>query len=299
VTLAVLLRSSITGLLLCAGLWLVGWWHLGWPLVAVIGAASIGFVHAPIMALEFALAHWKNIDDPAPAASAAEIRRAWWAEVVGAIVVFGWQVPWRSTRYPDHLPPDAAGRRGLVLVHGFVCNRGIWNPWWPRLLAQGAPVVALNLEPVFASIDDYAVQIDTAVRQVAAVTGRPPLLVAHSMGGLAIRAWMRRFDADNQVHRVITVGTPHRGTWLARFGHGPNGREMRMLSPWFNTMATSEALARRTKFTCYYSHCDNIVFPCSSATLPDAENHHLRGHGHVHLLAHPAILDEVVRLLRE
>jgi triacylglycerol esterase/lipase EstA (alpha/beta hydrolase family) len=159
--------------------------------------------------------------------------------------------------------------------------------------------MALNLEPVFASIDDYAVQIDAAVRRVTELTGQPPLLVAHSMGGLAVRAWMRRFDADNRVHRVVTVGTPHCGTWLARFGHGPNAQEMRMLSPWFNTLATSETSSRQAKFTCYYSHCDNIVFPCSSATLPNADNRHLRGHGHVHLLKQPAILDEVMRLLRE
>ena len=119
-TLAALLRFSITGLLLCAALWLVGWWQLDWPLVAVIGAIGILFIHAPAMALQLALARWQNMRDPAPAASAAEILRAWWAEVVGAIVVFAWQVPWRSVRYPDHLPPDAAGRRGLVLVHGFV-----------------------------------------------------------------------------------------------------------------------------------------------------------------------------------
>ena len=298
-TLVALLRFSITGLLLCAMLWLVGWWQLGWPLVAVIGATGIVFIHAPAMALEFALAHWQNRRDPAPAASAAEILRAWWAEVVGAIVVFGWQVPWRSARYPDHLPSDAAGRRGLVLVHGFVCNRGIWNPWWPRLMTLGSPVVALNLEPVFASIDDYAPQIDAAVRQVTELTGQPPLLVAHSMGGLAVRAWMRRFDANNRVHRVVTVGTPHGGTRLARFGYGPNAHEMRMLSPWFNTLVTSETLARQAKFTCYYSRCDNIVFPCSSATLANADNRHLRGHGHVHLLDHPAILDDVARFLRE
>ena len=298
-TLAGLLRLLIAGVLLCAALWLVGWWRLGWPLVAIIGAVGIVFVHAPAMALEFVLARWHNRQDPAPAASTAEIWRAWWAETVGAVVLFGWQLPWRSMRCPDYLPANASGRRGLVLVHGFVCNRGIWNPWWPRLMKQRSPVVALNLEPVFASIDHYAVQIDAAVRQLTELTGQPPLLVAHSMGGLAVRAWIRRFDADKRVHRVVTVGTPHGGTWLARFGHGPNAREMQMLSPWFNMLATSETVERQAKFTCYYSHCDNIVFPCTNATLPHADNRHLRGHGHVHLLAHPAILEETVRLLRE
>ena len=69
-------------------------------------------------------------------------------------------------RCPDYLPANASGRRGLLLVHGFVCNRGIRNAWWPRLLTQDSPVVALDLEPVFAPINHYAEQIDAAVERI-------------------------------------------------------------------------------------------------------------------------------------
>jgi triacylglycerol lipase len=41
---------------------------------------------------------------------------------------------------------------------------------------------------VFGGIDDYAPLIEQAVQQVTQATGRPPLLVCHSMGGLAARA---------------------------------------------------------------------------------------------------------------
>ena len=44
----------------------------------------------------------------------------------------------------------------VVLVHGFVCNRGIWNDWFPQLDKQRIPYIAINLEPVFASIESYA-----------------------------------------------------------------------------------------------------------------------------------------------
>ena len=35
----------------------------------------------------------------------------------------------------------------VVLVHGYVCNRGFWAPWMARLRAQGHCVIAPNLEP--------------------------------------------------------------------------------------------------------------------------------------------------------
>lgn len=298
-SLARLLKFLIGVVLFCAVLWLMIWWQLGWPVLALAGAVAIMFVHAPLLALEFMLARWQNRLSTAPTASLSELCRAWWAETVGAVSVFGWQQPLHSMRFPDHVPVCSTGRRGLILIHGFMCNRGVWNSLWPRLKAADAPVVALSLQPVLASIDHYTQQIDVAVRQLTELTGQPPLLVAHSMGGLAVRAWLRKFEADSRVYRVVTVGTPHRGTWLARFGLGDSARQMQSASPWLRALLESESPTRQAKFTCYYSHCDNIVLPCTNATLPNADNRHIRGFAHVHLLEHPDILDEIKRLLRE
>ena len=72
---------------------------------------------------------------------------------------------------------------------------------------------------------------------------------------------------------------------------------MRLDGDWVQALATGEPAQRARLFTCFYSHCDNIVFPASAATLPGADNRHLRGTAHVHMLRHPAVLAEVLRLL--
>ena len=288
------LQAITLTLLAWALLGLFGWYSglAGWLLLAML---LLALLHVPLMALEFALLRRIGRDDPAPAPGALELLRAWLAESVGAVRVFGWHVPWRWRRFPDHLPADAMGRRGLVLVHGFVCNRGIWNPWWPRLRAAGVPCIALNLEPVFGPIEAYVPLIEAAVQRLQAATGQPPLLVAHSMGGLAVRAWLREHDADARVHGVITIGTPHHGTWLGRFGLAANTRQMRWQSPWLAALAASEPAARYRRFTCFHGHCDNIVFPCSTATLPGADNRHVAGAAHLDLLRSDAVFREVLR----
>jgi triacylglycerol lipase len=259
----------------------------GW---ALAGAVLILFGHAVFLAIEFILLAWVGRDDAAPRPRVRDLVSAWWGEVLCAPRVFCWRQPFRSHAEPDHLPPAASGRRGVLLVHGFICNRGFWNPWMKRLRAAGVPFVAVNLEPVFGSIDAYPEILDAAARRLRVCTGLAPLVVAHSMGGLAVRAWLRQHP--EAAHHVVTIGTPHRGTWLARFGLTRNGHEMRIGGRWLATLHEGEA-TDAGRYTCYYSHCDNIVFPPSTATLPGADNRHVAATAHVHLAFQEAVFNEV------
>jgi triacylglycerol esterase/lipase EstA (alpha/beta hydrolase family) len=188
---------------------------------------------------------------------------------------------------------------GIVFVHGFVCNRAFWNPWMKKLRAVGVPFIAVNLEPVFGSITDYAPAIEEAVTALERVTAARPIIVAHSMGGLATREWMRLHGGDDRVSHVVTIGTPHRGTWLARWGRTINSVEMRLESVWLSKLMAGRADELHAKFTCFYSNCDNIVFPPSTATLPDADNRLVIGRAHVHLAFQADVYNRVIELLDE
>ncbi|MBC7956008.1 MAG: alpha/beta fold hydrolase [Cytophagales bacterium] len=288
------LQQFVTvSLLISAVLWATWFAHLGHPVWAVAGTVLIVLGYALFLAIEFVLLWFVHGDDPAPKATVLQLLKAWLGEVHTAPRVFCWQQPFRSNREPDFLPAEHTGR-GVVLVHGFVCNRGLWNRWAPRFREQGVPFVAVNLEPVFGTISDYAPIVEQAVRRLEQATGQAPVLVGHSMGGLAIRAWIAAFNGSERVHRVITIGSPHRGTWLGRFGTTQNAREMALGTDWQRALETRESAEHFERFTCFYSHCDNIVFPASNATLPGADNRHLTGIAHVHLLDHPEVLKEVV-----
>lgn len=297
-SLARLQQATTLGALALAALWawvLARAGHGGW---ALAGALVIVGGYAVVLGLEFICLRLVHGDDPTPRPTGAQLLRAWWGEVGSAPVVFCWRQPFFSRRHADFLPAAAQGRRGVLLVHGFVCNRGLWNPWLERLRAAGVPVVAVNLEPVFGSIDDYAARIEAGVQRLRACTGLAPVVVAHSMGGLAVRRWWAGLADETQApHHVITIGTPHHGTWLARFALTPNARQMRRASTWLKALSAQEPPGRAARFTCFYSHCDNIVFPPATATLPGADNRHLPGVAHVHMAEMQEPWDELLRLL--
>ena len=268
--------------------------QLAW---GAVGAVLILFAYAFFLALEFILLARVQAAGHAPRATALQLLRAWYGEVLSAPRVFCWRQPFRSNAEADHLDVAPGTGRGVVLVHGFVCNRGFWNPWMKALRAQNVAFVAVNLEPLFGSISCYVDTIEAAVRRVELATGRPPIIVAHSMGGLAVRAWLGKRDADHRIHRVITIGTPHGGTWLARYGRTVNNKEMALNSPWLEELAAAGTPSRNALFTCFYGNCDNIVFPTTTATLVGADNRHVAATAHVHMAFQPAVFSEVSRWL--
>jgi len=277
-----------------------GWWvsQRGSPLwVVIVATLGVLNLHAWALACEFS---WLRRIDPGPGVprpTVLALCKAWWGEVVTGLRVFGWRQPFRSNAFEDSLAA-AEGRRGVLFLHGFVCNRGLWNPWMRRLRKSHTPYVAINLEPVFGSIDRYVAAIDVAVKRLEEATSKPPVVVAHSMGGLAIRAWLQQRGAQQRLHSVVTIGTPHTGTWLARFAMTENARQMREASQWLRALDAGEAHATRAMFTCYFGHCDNIVFPAHNATLHGAINRHVPGVAHVHMAFHRPIFEDVLSRTR-
>jgi hypothetical protein len=290
-------RALVFGWLVMALGWAWFWWGRS-TATAVVGLLVLLLAHSVFLAAEFWIAWRVGKTDAVPRPAPWRFVRGWLAETVAAPRVFAWLQPFRWHALPDHLP--TAPRRGVVLIHGFVCNRGFWNPWLNDLRTAGRAYVAVDLEPVFGSIDRYVAIIDDAIVCVTAATGQPPLLICHSMGGLAARAWLRESGGGDQarrVHRIVTIGTPHGGTWLARFGRTTNGREMRMGGAWMRSIADAPDGAGAAQFTCWHSDCDNIVFPPSVARLAGADNRLVHGQGHVEMAFDQALRRQTLALL--
>jgi triacylglycerol lipase len=262
---------------------------------AVPGVAAA--LYMSILAGEFWVL-WRSYDREDPERPGlAQLVRAWAEEATTAARIFLWRQPFRSRIEADHLPASVSGRRGVLLVHGFLCNRGLWNPWMRRLRVAHVPFIAVNLEPIFGSIDSYRQIIEAAVRDLEQATALAPVIVAHSMGGLAVRAWLGGDAESKRFHRAVLIASPHRGTRMAGRGFAPNVAQMRPANAWLAGLASHEPTSLRERFVCFWSHCDNIVVPARSATLVGADNRHLEATPHVRMVYHPAVFASVLELV--
>jgi triacylglycerol esterase/lipase EstA (alpha/beta hydrolase family) len=188
----------------------------------------------------------------------------------------------------------------VLLLHGYGANSGFWAHLVALLDAGRVSHATLDLEPLMGDIDGYAPRVEAAAEALCAASGsRQLVVVAHSMGGLVARAWLRRYGSA-RVARLITLGTPHHGTRMARFGPGANAAQMRGAGPgfendWLRALGAGESTATRALITSIYTHHDNIVAPQTSSFLPGARNIAVGGVGHVALGSNASVLALVMQ----
>jgi triacylglycerol lipase len=208
------------------------------------------------------------------------------------------EMPW-TFRPPSVLPALGAERLvPVVLVHGYVCNHRIFDRLIVDLRRAGHPVLAVDLEPLFTSIDDYAPLVEHAVERLCKETDATQVaLLGHSMGGLAIRAWMRAHGTA-RVARVITLGTPHAGTRADPYPFTANSLQMVWGSPWLKTLADSETQATRDQMLIALSPQDAIVFPQREQGLPGVPIRVFDGVGHIELCFNQEVRDWVLQQLK-
>ena len=293
-------------------------WLMLLQVLAVLGVAYLAMqawgVASPVMALLLAVAmllsvralivarnFWQSrrLGSPVPPEYQLGVRGA--ARLfLGELRATLWTSSWGMLRPRLHALDAAMPSQGLpvLLIHGYVCNRGYWTQLSGELARAGIAHDAVDLEPIAADIEDFVPQVERAIEALCARTGsNRVIIVAHSMGGLVARAWLRHFGAA-RVARILTIGTPHHGTALANLAAGANARQMSRINgapdAWLAQLAASETPETRALITSVYSHHDNIVAPQTSAHLPGARNLAFGGIGHVALASDVRVLHQLL-----
>jgi triacylglycerol lipase len=290
--LASLLRRLVFIQLFMGGL--LGWWVTR-QLDIPAGWAAIGALLFPVASVKL-IVFIAAVRSYAPGDNLL-----WWRAIIGenwaTLRIALLEMPW-TFGAPVVLPAQGPKRLiPVVLVHGYVCNHRIFDRLTRDLRRAGHPVLAVDLEPLFTSIDNYAPLVEQAVERLCRDTGASQVaLVGHSMGGLVIRAWMRA-TGTARVARIVTLGSPHAGTRAASRPATPNGLQMVWHSTWLQTLSASETPAERALMQIALSPQDAIVFPQREQVLAGAMVRVFDGLGHIELCFNQAVRDWVVAQL--
>ena len=195
-------------------------------------------------------------------------------------------------------PPPKPASLPLLLVHGVAVNDGVWFFLRRDLARRGlGPVYTMNYGPPLAGIEHFAGQLAVRIDAICAATGAARVaLIAHSMGGLVARAYLRGVGAA-RIARLVTVGTPHHGSMLAWTFPGRCLAQMRPGNRWLAGINAAENEPPPVPVVSIWSRHDSMVAPQASADLGCARNVALLGIGHNALLNNRFVMDEVARAI--
>lgn len=274
----------------------------GWTPAEAVGLAVAWFLGARLLFVAVTFGFMLAGSEPVPQElriGPARVLRMVLGEYLGLVLLFSFILPFdKFWMGPDRLPRSAGARLPLLLIHGYQCNRGFWFWLRPQLEAAGWIVGTLSLEPTWGSIDDYAPAIARRIDEIREATGAARvILVGHSMGGLALRAYLRRYGGD-KVARVVTLGSPHQGSGLAHLGLGVNARQMRLGSPWLAALGAPGVAPIPSGSVSIYSCHDNYVFPQRAGSMLEGAGHvAVGGVAHIAMAISPLMRDRLLAAL--
>ncbi len=190
---------------------------------------------------------------------------------------------------PADVPrPDAApaSHAPVVLVHGVNGSSANYKVMIQRLVADGWPKGMLFTidfpDPKWGCNLGNAKIVEAVVKQVLVKTGASRVdLVAHSMGTLSTRYFMKNLGGHKLVDTYLTLGGMHHG--LTSPCLSPLDvcvwKELCASGPFMTQLNKAPATPGKSRWVSIYGTADKTV-PNSSSKLTGAENIELKGVAH-------------------
>ncbi|MCB9662634.1 MAG: hypothetical protein H6732_00825 [Alphaproteobacteria bacterium] len=206
--------------------------------------------------------------------------------VLLALRPIGWAdapLPRETSGCPVLLVPDPRlGRGALALLEVFLRQRGL-AVWPVRLSHQDA------------SLGQLAERLQGEVGRLREATGATQVdLVGFGLGGL-VAAWLcHHLDGAATVRRLVTLGTPWRGTRLAVFYPGTLAREIRPDAHDLDGLASCGVDTLSV-----WCPEDPEVVPAESACADPARSVAVEGAGHLGMLLSARTFRAVLTGLRD
>jgi len=117
----------------------------------------------------------------------------------------------------DRVTPDTPP---VLLLHGFLGTRGAMFPLEYRLKRDGFVVFSIDLGVLnIGDIRKSALSIHQKIQKILREVDLNKIdIVGHSMGGLIGLYYIKKLSGHQFVRKMITLGTPHDGTWISLLG---------------------------------------------------------------------------------
>lgn len=171
---------------------------------------------------------------------------------------------------------QASHHNPILFVHGYTGNASAWDNMRARFVADGWESNTL-FAYTFSSTQSNATvanAVAARVNEIRAATGAAKVdIIAHSMGSLSSRYYIKNLGGTAFVDDWVSLGGPNHGTTWAYgcFFFSPCN-QMLPGSSFLNALNSGDETPGAVNYGTWRSPCDELVTPSSSTSLSGATN---------------------------
>ncbi len=186
-----------------------------------------------------------------------------------------------------------------ILVPGFNDNTTILRGLETFLGKEGIPAQAIAPQPSDGTVGiEYLAQRLATTIEEKFPAETPLNLVGFSMGGLICRTYIQQLGGLARTERLITIATPHQGTWTAYTYNRLACVQMRPGSQFLTALNCDLSILGKINFTSIWTPLDLTILPANSSYLPVGEMLPIFSPFHYTMVRDPRILHLVAARLR-
>ena len=134
--------------------------------------------------------------------------------------------------------------------------------------AEANPAAATGTVTEVDLLADFAAHVRSFVDVAALAPLKVVADTANGMGGLVARCALEDPDTAARIATLVTLGSPHAGSHLARFGATARTLALRPGSPLQERLAGQVPWEGPPRLVCFWSPADVIMLPATTAQVP-------------------------------
>jgi triacylglycerol lipase len=185
----------------------------------------------------------------------------------------------------------------ILFVHGWNGSASNWSTMISRFEKDGYPKSYLSAYTYNSNTSNKTLaetEVKSHVESLLKATGASKVdIVAHSMGSLNTR-WYIKFDGgESKVDDWVSLGGPNHGTEAANICFGVSCEEMRIGSKFLSELNAGDETPGTVNYGTWWSPCDEFINPDESVILSGAANTKTACMSHLSLVSDETVYKQV------
>ena len=194
-------------------------------------------------------------------------------------------------------PATSLAQDPILFVHGWSSTSSVWNTMISRFEKDGYAKSELSAYSYNTSNSNKVSaekEVKPRVEALLSSTGATKVdIVAHSMGSLNSRWYIKFLGGEAKVDDWVSIGGPNHGTETANFCFSTACTEMRVGSKFLGELNAGDETPGTVNYGTWWSPCDEIINPDSSVALSGATNTETACISHLGLLSDETVYTQV------